>query len=227
MPFTLKQPIEEKLNVNVQFAILMRDGFADSDELLGNVEVKLGALKARRKESSGLFWFRNVTAGNQALSVSSIEDPPYYLAKTFNVTIPAPPPPAPAPRNPWPAFPDLQLANPDLRLGDPGQTAQYKQQRATATLFPTTAYPFPDGATLIRGTVTHAGLPLAGASVKQVGSDDPSYITGADGQFVLYWQDAPGIPKAVSLNATAPSLPAKNQNITVMRGLTASIVIDM
>jgi hypothetical protein len=227
MPFAIKQPLEEKQNLNVQFAVLLRDSFADAEELLGELDVKVGTLRARRKESSGLFWFQNVTAGNHVLSVSSTEDPPYYLAKTFNVTIPPPAPSAPSPRNPWPAFPDIQLADPNLLLGDSGQTAAYKQQRTAATLFPTTAYPFPDGATLIRGTVTHAGSPFPGATVKLVGSGDPAYLTGADGQFVLYWQDAPGIPKSVTLNLTALGLPEKNQNVTVMRGLTASIAIDM
>ena len=211
----------------MQFAVLLRDGFADSDELLGKVEVKAGPLSARRKGSTGLFWFQDVIPGNQALSVSSSEDLPYYLAKKINVTIPAQAPPAPAPRNPWPAFPDIRQANLNLPLGDRGQTALYKQQRTDATLFPTTAYPFPDGATLIRGTVTHAGQPQDGATVKQAGSKDPAYVTGKDGQFVLYWQDAPGIPKVVTLNVTAPSLPPKNQNVTVRRGLTASITIDI
>src|SRR5205809_1577898 len=106
MSFTIKQPPEERLNLNVQFAILLRDGFADSDELLGKIEVKAAINSARRKAKTGLFWFHDVTPGNQALAVTSREDPPYYLAKKINVTIPAPAPPAPAARNPWPAFPD-------------------------------------------------------------------------------------------------------------------------
>ncbi len=227
MPFAIKQPPEERLNLNVQFAILLRDGFANSDELLGKVEVNAGTVKARRKGLSGLFWFQDVKPGNQSLSVSSSEEPPYYLATKINVTIPPLPPQAPAPRNPWPVFPDIQLADPDLLLGDPKQNAQYKQQRAAATLLPTVAYPFSEEATLIRGRVDHAGQPQAGATVKQAGSQDPAYVTDKDGQFVLYWQDAPGIPQVVTLNVTAPSLPPKNQNLTVMRGLTVSITIDM
>ena len=228
MPFAITQP-EARLNFSVQFAVLLRDGFADSDELLGKVEVQSANVVAYRKGTSGLFWFQNVTPGpNQSLSVNSKELPPYYLPTTIDhLVIPNPPPPAPAPRNPWPVFPDISLADANLPLGDPSQPAQYKQQRVEATLLPTTAYPFPEGTTLIRGTVTHAGQALAGASVALTGSQDPAYVTDADGQFVLYWQDAPGIPKVFQVHVTAPNLQPKDQPVTVIRGLTVAIAIDM
>jgi len=127
----------------------------------------------------------------------------------------------------WPGFPDIRLADPKLPLGDAGQTAAYMTQRAKATLSPSIAYPFPEGATLIRGRVTHGGGPLAGASVKQAGSRDPGYVTDAEGQFVLYWSDAPATQKAVTLNVTAAGFPNKNATVTVMRGLTVSTTVDM
>lgn len=227
MVFAIKQPPESRLNLNLQFAILLRDGYADSDDLLGQVEVRASNVVAYRKGTTGLFWFQSVTAGVQDLLVQSLEDPPYYLPATINLAIPVPPPPAPAARNPWPAYPDVSLADPNLPLGDPGQPAAYKTERANARLSPTIAYPFPDGATLIRGTVTHAGQALAGATVTLTGSQDPSYLSDANGQFVLYWQDAPASPTAVMLNVTAPNLQAQNQNVTVIRGLTVSTAIDM
>lgn len=228
MAFALKQPLETRLNLNVQFAVLLRDQFADSDDLLGQIEVRASDVVAYRKGMSGLFWFQSVTPGVQDLSVQSLEQPPYYLPATISLTIPNPPPPAPAARNPWPAYPDISLADLNLPLGDPGQPAAYRKERADVTLSPTVAYPFPEGATLIRGTVTHAGQALAEATVTLAGSVDPAYKTASDGEFVLYWKDAPGVPKEVTLHVTAPNLQAKDQPVTIRRGLTVvSKPIDM
>lgn len=80
---------------------------------------------------------------------------------------------------------------------------------------------------MIRGRVTHAGGPLTGASVQQAGSADPAYVTDTEGQFVLYWRDAPATPKAVTLNLKAVGLPDKSVAVTVMRGLTVSTTVDM
>jgi len=124
-------------------------------------------------------------------------------------------------------FPDVALADPTLPLGDPGQTAAYKAQRQAATLLPTNAYPFLAGATLIRGTIMSAGQPLANANVQQVGGIDPAYITGTDGQFVLFLANPPGLPTQVTVNAKHAGLADGNANVTVVRGLTVSVTINM
>jgi hypothetical protein len=226
MPFAIHEPPESVKNVTLQFALLLRDGFADSDELLGVVTVTGGNITGQRKNSTGTFLFYGLKPGAQHLAVSSDAETPYYLSAKVGIQIPVPDPPPPVPFL-WPAFPDIRLADPTLPLGDAGQKAAYKTQRAAASLSPSIAYPFPEGATLIRGRVTHAGGPWAGASVQQAGSADPGYVTDTEGQFVLYWHDAPATPKAVTLNLKATGLPDKSAAVTVMRGLTVSITIDM
>jgi hypothetical protein len=218
MPFALAQI--ETLATKLQFALVLRDGFADSDVLLGEVGVHSATIKGDRKYPSGTFVFSGLPAGAQTLKVSSSDDTPYYVPKDVTVQIP---PTAPL----WPAFPDITVANPALPLGDPGQTATFKAQRQAATLLPAAAYPFPEGTTLIRGTVRHNGQLLADAMVVQVGSNDPAYVTGVDGQFVLFWRDAPGLPQAVTIKASSSGLADANVNVTVLRGQTVATRIDM
>jgi hypothetical protein len=210
----------ESVEVTLQFALLLRDGFANSDQLLGNVTVASGGIEGEQKDSSGTFLFYDLKPGPQSLTVSSNSDTPYYLPATIAVTVPMP-------SALWPAFPDVTLANPNLPLGDPGQTAAYKAQRQQATLLPTTAYPFPRDATLIRGMILHGGQPLAAATVQQTGGTDPAYTTGADGQFVLFLSSPPGLPQTVTVNAKHAGLADGNANVTVLRGLTVSVTINM
>jgi hypothetical protein len=229
MPFAIKQPPESVTNVTLQFALLLRDGFADSDELVGEVVVAGGSMRGVRKGVSGSFLFFGLKPGAQSLLVSSDGQTPYYLSKKVDITLPLPDPPAPIPAYKWLAFPDIRFADPKLPLGDSGQTNAYKQQRVSATLFPTAAYPFPEGTTLIRGTVTHGGSdhPLSGVTVQQSGSNDPPYVSDDHGQFVLYWQDAPGIPQSVNLIAKSAGLADKTVAVTVIRGLGVTTTIDM
>ncbi len=210
----------ESIEVTLQFALLLRDGFANSDQLQGRVTVASGTIDGEQKDSSGTFLFYDLKTGAQSLAVSSDPDTPYYLPKTIAVTLPMP-------SALWPAFPDVTLANPTLPLGDPGQTAAYKAQRQSATLLPANAYPFPAGTTLIRGTVLHGGVPLAAATVQQSGGTDPAYTTGADGQFVLFLSSPPGLPQEVTVNATAAGLAPGSATVTVIRGLTVSATINM
>lgn len=225
MPFPTL--VGESVEIALQFALLLRDGFADSDELQGDVVVSAGAIQGNQKYPTGAFLFYHLKPGMQSLSVRSGSDTPYYLPTDITVAIPVPPPPSPVPALLWPAFPDIRLADPDLPLGDPAQKPAYATQRQTATLLPTAAYPFPAGTTLIRGWVTHAGGKLGNATVQQVGSKDPSYTTGDDGQFALYWKDAPGIPHKVTINAKHANMADANVDVTVLRGLTVSVTIDM
>jgi len=218
MPFPVLQG--ESVIVTLQFALLLRDGFADTDQLLGEVSVKAGGIAGKQKGSSGAFLFYTLKAGPQAFSVGSSPDTPYYRPAVINVTLPMP-------AALWPAFPDVTLADPTLPLGDPGQTAAYKAQRQSVTLLPTNSYPFLAGTTLIRGTVTHNNQPLAGATVQQAAGTDPSYVTGVDGQFVLFMSNPPGVPTPVTVTATHAALPPATVNVTVIRGLTVPVTINM
>lgn len=227
MAFAIQQPPEAVTNFTLQFVLLVRDGFADSDQLRGEVTVTAGTIKVTRRDSNGSFLFYKLKPGAQSLAVESGLNTPYYLPTKTAVMVPVPQPAPPAPQYPWPVFPDVRLADPSLPLGDAGQKAAYKQQRAAATLFPSPAYPFPEGTTLIRGTVSHGNTKVAGATVQRAGSTDPAFTTGPDGEFVLYWQDAPGVSQNVTLNAKAPGLADQNPTVTVMRGLAVSISIVM
>ena len=218
MPFPTLQA--EVRVTTLQFALLLRDGFANSDQLVGDVTVVSGTTEGQQKDLSGSFLFYNLKPGLQSFAVSSGLYTPYYLPTQIPVTVPLP-------SALWPAFPDITQANPALPLGDPGQTAAYLAQRKLATLLPTNAYPFPAGTTLIRGTVLHAGLPLAAATVQQTGGTDPAYFTAADGQFVLFLLNPPGLPLAVTVTATHASLAAVSTPVTVIRGLTVSATINM
>lgn len=218
MPFPITQG--EWFRDDLQFALLLRDGVADSDQLLGSVTVTSGNVIGQQKNASGAFLFYSLKPGPQNLTVTSGPYTPYYLPATIPVNVPMP-------NVLWPAFPDVTAADPTLPLGDPGQTAAYKAQRQSATLLPTNSYPFLAGSTLIRGTVMHAGLPLMGATVQQTGGTDPSYKTAADGQFVLFLSNPPGIPTQVTVTATYPGLADGTANVTVLRGLTVSVTITM
>lgn len=218
MPFPVTQP--EVIDLALQFALQLRDGYADLDQLLGGVIAESGPIKGEQKDSSGTFLFYDLQPGAQNITVSSDAATPYYLPKQVAVNVPMP-------SALWPAFPDVTIADATLPLSDPGQTAAYKAQRLAATLLPTTAYPFPIGATLIRGTVLQAGQPLSATTVQQIGGTDPGYVTAADGQFVLYFSNPPALPLPVTISAQHAGFPNGNANVTVLRGLTVSVTINM
>lgn len=218
MPFPILKG--DTIRQDLQFALLLRDAFADSDQLLGQVTAKSGIVSGQQKDSSGVFLFYTLKPGAQSIQVTSGPETPYYLPASINVTIPMG-------SAVWPAFPDINLADPNLPLGDPSQPAAYKTQRLAATLLPANSYPFLAGSTLIRGTVRHNNNPLSGATVQQVGGIDPSYKTGDDGQFVLFISKPPGTPTQITLTATYPALAGTSVKVTVMRGLTVPVTINM
>ncbi len=192
----------------------------NSGELVGDVTVTSGDTEGKQKDSSGTFLFYGLKNGAQQLAVACGPYTPYYVPTTIGVTLPMP-------NGLWPAFPDVTLANPNLPLGDPGQTAAYMAQRKQATLLPTNQYPFPAGSTLIRGTVTQGGNPLGGATVAEASGADPGYTTGADGQFVIFVASPPAVPQQVTLNVTVAGKAAGSATVTVIRGLTVSVTINL
>jgi hypothetical protein len=126
----------------------------------------------------------------------------------------------------WPAFPDITLADQDKLLDDPAQPAAYRAQRQAATLQPSTAYPFPIGATLVRGIVLADGVPLAGATVRHSGAEQ-MYQTGSDGEFVLFFENVSGVAERITLLATHSPHPRRTQKIEVHRGMTVATNIVM
>jgi hypothetical protein len=54
------------------------------------------------------------------------------------------------------------------------------------------------------------------------------YTTGADGTFVLFFDDISGLSQVKTLTFTHPSYPqGKSLDVTVLRGATVSVAIDM
>ncbi len=148
--------------------LLLRDGFTGDAPVAGSVLVNIGPAKPTfTKGSDGAFVFATLPNGDYLMSVRSDPEQPYYLPVEIPITLPFVRPseslwnPLPV----WPGYPDLTLSDPDKTLDDPEQPAAYLIQRALSSLQPTTSYPFPAGATLLRGVIRNAGVPLSGAIV--------------------------------------------------------------
>jgi hypothetical protein len=148
--------------------IVLRDGFTGTTSLAGEITIIAGQSTPLIPDpAEAAFAFLKLPNGTYAVSVRSTADEPYYLPANFTVTLPFlrpakslwPQPPV------WPGYPDLVVADPNKLLNDPEQTPEYLAQLEQTTLLPTTSYPFPANATLVRGTVTGAGVALSGALV--------------------------------------------------------------
>jgi hypothetical protein len=239
--------------LQLSLALLLYDGFTGAQQLIGDIAVSLFAetlaspLQERfsspppgsqvtrqrmfQKTPDATFLFFGLLPGAYAVEVrsnnaSSDKTPPYYLPADFSVNVTDLPIIVAAPEPIWPAFPDIKLADETKPLDDPTQPQVYRVQRRAATLQPTTAYPFPAGSTLVRGTVFANGVPLAGAKVQRVG-DDLSYPTGDDGGFVLFLTQISGIGETIILQATHALHPPVQQQTKVHRGMTVATNIVM
>ena len=212
-------PLEDSVTT-LGFALLLRDGLTFADSLAGIVTVSADAWSGQQKNGSGTFLFFGLPAGKLTLAVRSGADTPYYQPADITVTLPS------GSAN-WPAFPDIALANRALPLWDPGQPAAYRAQFAQACLSPTVAYPFAAGATLVRGTVLHAGAPVAGVPVSDTAGATPGYVTGADGQFVLPFRQAPSLPSQITIRAHPPAGPDVDVQTTLRRGTTVSTQVNV
>jgi hypothetical protein len=210
----------EHRQTRLTFALLLRDRLSFADALVGNVGVTAGPRTGLRKNASGTFLFFELPNGAVDLAVRSGADTPYYLPADITVTLP--------PASPlWPALPNISLANSSLPLWDPGQPAAYRTQFLQSCLSPTTAYPFDSAATLVRGTVLHAGAPVPTVTVSDLGGLALPYVTATDGQFVLVFQKAPGPPTNVTIRARRSGNPDVDVNVTVRRAVTVSVVINV
>lgn len=251
MAFATVEPDVNELRLSL--ALMLYDGFTGAQELVGDIAVSvfnemlespiqetpssppLASQLVRqwmfRKTPAATFLFFGLAPATYTLEVSSNraspnQAPPYYLPAEISVTVTDLPIVTVAQKPVWPAFPDINLADQTKPLDDPTQPEAYRVQRQAATLQPTTAYPFPIGSTLVRGTVFVNGLPLAGAKVQRLG-DDLSYLTGGDGGFVLFFADISGIGATITLQATHALHPPVQQKTDVHRGMTVATNIVM
>ncbi len=204
----------------VTFVLQLYDGFTGEPELAGNVTAEVsGRERGWRKPDRGQFAFFRLPAGNHVVQVRDTADPPRYFGVDIAVTLPLSTPL-------WPAFPDRALADPTLPLNDPGQPAAYRAQLAPATLAPTAQYAFPAGATLARGTIRSGAVPLAGAHVSRQG-EAREYVTGDDGQYVLWFSSVAGTGEAAVIEATHPAHAPASAPVTLRRGSTTIQDISM
>ncbi len=205
----------ETQQLQVAFVVELYDGVTGLPELAGPVKVAVADHETGwPKTESSQFVFFKLAAGSYVVSVSSDPLFPYYLPVSIPITVPAA-------GSLWPAYPDRTLADLTKPLDDPGQTPAYLAQRALANLMPTTQYPFASGAALARGSVTAAGAAQAGAKVSRVG-DTQQYVTGADGQYVLFFSSVSGVGEAATLQAVLAPYANQSAAVTLRRGQTVS-----
>lgn len=211
----------ETLTVTCRLALLLEDGFVREPRLAGPVVVRIDQEPAPWQKPGESTWiFFALSDGVHTVHVESNLLYPYYRG----VDIPVAVPPA-DPR--WPAYPDRSIADPALKLDDPGQPAPYRAQRALASLQPTAAYPFPPGATLVRGRVTAGGAALAGATVSVDGGTQLPYLSEANGSFVIFFEPPGQMDAPVTLRAQHPAKPDVLTPAIVRRGVTTVIDIAM
>lgn len=211
----------------LDLAVLLFDAYTGARQLLGSPTVSLAGSSATpyRKPGESTYLFFGVPAGSYTVQVRSPADRPYYLPADIPVTLPMPDPL-------WPAVPDASLADPSKPLDDPTQPAAYRAQRALAGMVPATAYPYPAGATLVRGAVTSGGAPLLGATVLDLGGG-ASYVTGADGMYALPLTKLVGpdgrsaLLGSATLRASHPIHPDVTATVAFRRGATSALNIDM
>jgi hypothetical protein len=194
--------------VQVAFVLELYDGFTGLAELAGEVSVRVTVREdAWKKPNHAQFLFFSLAPGSYVVTVASGPATPYYAPASIPIAVPAA-------GQLWPAFPDRTVADPTKLLDDPTQTAAYLAQRAQATLAPTAQYPVPAGASLAGATVVHVG-----------GTEQ--YVTGADGQFVLFFDSVAGTGQPAALQAVCAPHPAQTITVTLLRGMTVSGDIAM
>jgi len=250
MAFATIEPDVNELQLSL--ALTLYDGFTGAHELIGDIAVSifnemlaspiqapgsppLTGQSARqwifRKTPDAIFLFFGLAPGAYTFEVRSNsasrdKKPSYYLPTDVSFDVNDLPAVVAAQKPVWPAFPDINLADQTKPLDDPTQPETYRVQRQAATLQPTTAYPFPADATLVRGTVFANGVPLAGTKVQRIG-EDLSYLTVGDGAFVLFLTEISGTGTIITLQATHALHPPVQQKIKVHRGMTVATNIVM
>ena len=241
---TLNPDVREQKLV---FALMLLDRFTETNLAVGKISVRIAnqpfepPFVPAHQPGQALFFFYDLPAGAYTIRVRSNregkaddaripqeDEPPYYLSEPpyyFAVDIPIVIPPA---NDRWPAYPDLLLADQNKPLNDPTQPLAFREQRARATLQPTVAYPFPTGASLVRGRVLANGNALGNARVRRIDiADGLEYRTGTDGYYVLFFKSVKGTDEPITIRASHVFHPDKDQPVTVRRGMTVTQNIVM
>ncbi len=236
--FKTQDTDKRELKLSNGFALMIFDQFTHLQQFVGEIAVSLAGKPSVRpylpfqKKEAATFLFFGLSNDTYTVQVRSNEDtfdrkPAYYFpVNDLKITVPMP-------HETWPAFPDATLADPDKPLDDPAQAAEYIDQRKRVTLQPTTAYPFPDGSTLVRGTVCvkEVGAGVENAVVRRIPTDESAeeqkrakedfeleYRTAKDGQFVLFFRHAGGIKKKILLRTTHNQT-TMDQTLEIQRGM--------
>ena len=228
----------ETRELRLSLAVLLYDGFTGAQRLQGNLVVSLAATKplsprygSFQKRPQATFLFFGLAPGSYILRVRTNTGRsgrvlPCYLPTDIPITVADPPNLLPGQKPIWPVFPDGSLADHGKPLDDPKQPAAYAVQRRAATLQPAVGYPFPPGATLVRGHVFANNQPVVGARVQRVG-DELQYSTDDHGEFVLFFKSLLGIGETITLQATHARHPTLKQVVEVHRGSTVSTTFVM
>lgn len=229
------------------FALMLLDRFTETNQPLGKLSVRIAdqpfepPFVPAQQPGQASFFFFDLPAAAYTLQVRSNRDgrladaippqedaAPYYLSEPpyyFPVDIPIVIPPA---NGQWPAFPDLLLADQSKPLDDPTQPAPFRDQRTRCILQPTTSYPFPSGASLLRGRVLAGGNPLGNARVRRIDINDGlEYRTGLDGYYLLFFKNVKGLDEQITIRASHAFHPDIDQPVTVRRGMTVTQKIVM
>jgi len=235
--------IEQKL----VFALMLLDRFTETNQPVGKLTVRIANQPFQppflplQQPGQASFFFFDLPPAAYTLQVRSNKDgkvddakppqedePPYYLSEPpyyFPVDIPVVIPP---PNDHWPGFPDLLLADQTKPLDDPTQPAAFRDQHSRATLQSTVSYPFPIGASLLRGRVLASGNPLANARVRRIDINDGlEYRTGPDGYYVLFFKSVKGVGEQITVRASQGFFSDKDQPVTLRRGMTVTQNIVM
>lgn len=221
MPPLVDIAYRETRALQLSLAVVLFDAFTGRSELRGEVEVRLagGEQTPFERPSDATFLFFELAPGAYTVTVRSAGASPFYRSVDLSLNLPMP--------NPlWPAFPDVTLADPNKMLADPTQTPAYRAQRAAATLWPDVAYPFPAGATLVRGRVMASGSPLADATVTRLGGAE-QFMTGSEGELVLFFPRIQGTGETVTLRASHALHPDLDLVIELERGRTVATTFVM
>jgi hypothetical protein len=207
----------ETMQETLQLALRLTDRYTRGSELAGIVTANVAHRETANRVTADTFIFRRLSAGPWTIDVASDPNTPYYVPVSIPVTLPMP-------DALWPSYPDLSLADKTKMLDDPTQPAAYRHQRDLAALLPSAKYPFPSGATLVRGTV-FAGTstnPLGGATVRVVGGTQFPYLTRADGEFVLFFESPPHATQTVTLRASFGGKPDVDVSVDVRCQMTVT-----
>lgn len=217
-PFDMPGPDIRELTPSL--VLLLTDAFTNEKQLFGDVNVNIaGAAASFQKDPESTYVFLGLKPGKYTVKVQSEPETPYYQPVNIPVSVPSKTPQ-------WPAYPDRALAKLDQMLDDPAQPSAYRKERDLAALKPSTAYPFPAGATLVRGVVKAGKVPLSGATVVRSG-ETSGYKTGPTGEYVLFFKRITGRTETVTLVASQAIRPDVTVTVNVLRAATVSLDIVM